>query len=191
MKQLNTSTMKAYLLLRKNKQSGPWSHPELKRMGLYPSDLVWEEGVSKQWQLASEIQELKLLVQPEPKRAPVVTSCPAPLPQLFPQDSPMLMKVEPLRERLNQWEPARPVFRKKLFTIGATGKLAFVCIGLMLSAVLVRKMVDGNTVVKELPSPEYRMPAPAGTAPLAASELQNPANKKTGSTALVLSVRKP
>jgi len=48
-----------YLLLRNNKQSGPYSIEELKTMGLKAYDLVWLEGKSAAWRYPSELEELK------------------------------------------------------------------------------------------------------------------------------------
>jgi hypothetical protein len=51
--------MNTYLLLRDNKQSGPYSVQELAKHGLKPYDLVWLEGKSAAWRYPSEIEELK------------------------------------------------------------------------------------------------------------------------------------
>ncbi len=51
--------MSNYLLLRDNKQSGPYSVDELKSKGLKPYDLVWLDGKSAAWRYPSEIEELK------------------------------------------------------------------------------------------------------------------------------------
>lgn len=51
--------MNKYLLLRDNKQSGPYSVEELSAHGLKPYDLVWLEGKSAAWRYPSEIAELK------------------------------------------------------------------------------------------------------------------------------------
>jgi len=51
--------MSTYLLLRDNKQSGPYSTEELIAKGLKPYDLVWLEGKSAAWRYPSEIPELK------------------------------------------------------------------------------------------------------------------------------------
>ena len=51
--------MNKYLLLRDNKQSGPYSVNELAIHGLKAYDLVWLEGKSAAWRYASEIEELK------------------------------------------------------------------------------------------------------------------------------------
>jgi hypothetical protein len=50
--------MDMYLLLRNNKQSGPYSSDDLKSMGLKAYDLVWSEGKSAAWRYPSEIAEL-------------------------------------------------------------------------------------------------------------------------------------
>jgi hypothetical protein len=50
--------MKMYLLLRNNKQSGPYSFDDLKSMGLKAYDLVWLEGKSAAWRYPSELEEL-------------------------------------------------------------------------------------------------------------------------------------
>ncbi|HEY6901149.1 MAG TPA: hypothetical protein VI233_10920 [Puia sp.] len=47
-----------YLLLRNNKQSGPFSLDEIKTMGLKAYDLVWVEGKSAAWRYPCEIEEL-------------------------------------------------------------------------------------------------------------------------------------
>ncbi|MFT3701844.1 MAG: hypothetical protein QM802_05730 [Agriterribacter sp.] len=54
--------MKEYLLLRNNKQSGPYSLEELKGMGLKPFDLIWHQKKSASWKYPSEIDELGALV---------------------------------------------------------------------------------------------------------------------------------
>jgi len=48
-----------YLLLRDNKQSGPYSLDELKAKGLKAYDLVWVDGRSAAWRYPSEIEEMK------------------------------------------------------------------------------------------------------------------------------------
>ena len=51
--------MNKYLLLRDNKQTGPYSVEELSAHGLKPYDLVWLEGRSAAWRYPSELAELK------------------------------------------------------------------------------------------------------------------------------------
>jgi hypothetical protein len=51
--------MPGYLLLRSNKESGPFALQELITLGLKPYDLVWVEGKSAAWRYPGEIAELK------------------------------------------------------------------------------------------------------------------------------------
>src|SRR5215204_3983968 len=51
--------MNTYLLLRSNKQSGPYSLQQLVTFGLKPYDLVWVEGKSAAWRYPSEVDALK------------------------------------------------------------------------------------------------------------------------------------
>ncbi len=51
--------MNKYLLLRDNKQSGPFTVPEIIAFGIKPYDLVWLEGKSAAWRYPSEVEELK------------------------------------------------------------------------------------------------------------------------------------
>lgn len=57
---------KIYLLLRSNKQTGPYSLEELLQLNLKPFDLVWVEGRSAAWQYPSEIPSLKPFVPETP-----------------------------------------------------------------------------------------------------------------------------
>jgi hypothetical protein len=49
---------KVYLLLRDNRQTGPYTIDELKQQHLRPSDMVWEEGSSFAWRYPNEIPGL-------------------------------------------------------------------------------------------------------------------------------------
>jgi len=60
------SMQKVYLLLRSNKQTGPYSLEELLQLNLKPFDLVWMEGRSAAWQYPSEIPSLKPYVPETP-----------------------------------------------------------------------------------------------------------------------------
>ena len=51
--------MASYLLLRNNKESGPYSLEALIQLGLKPYDLVWVEGRSAAWRYPSEVDDLK------------------------------------------------------------------------------------------------------------------------------------
>ncbi|MDQ3843960.1 MAG: DUF4339 domain-containing protein [Bacteroidota bacterium] len=50
---------RVYLLLRNNKQSGPYTLEELVQQGLNFLDLIWVEGKSTGWMYPVEIEELK------------------------------------------------------------------------------------------------------------------------------------
>lgn len=69
---------KVYLLLRSNKQTGPYSLEELLQLNLKPFDLVWVDGRSAAWQYPSEIPSLKAYVPETPQAAapfqPIATS---------------------------------------------------------------------------------------------------------------------
>jgi hypothetical protein len=52
--------MNTYLLLRNNKESGPFSLDDLIKMGIKPYDLVWVYGKSAAWRYPSEVEELKM-----------------------------------------------------------------------------------------------------------------------------------
>lgn len=56
--------MTNYLLLRDNKQTGPYTFDELKEKGLKAYDLVWIEGKSAAWRYPSEIPELSPFAPP-------------------------------------------------------------------------------------------------------------------------------
>lgn len=51
--------MNTYLLLRDNKESGPFNLDDLVNKGLKAYDLIWIEGKSAAWRYPSEINELK------------------------------------------------------------------------------------------------------------------------------------
>lgn len=75
---------KVYLLLRNNKQQGPYSLEELLQQSLKPFDLVWVEGRSAGWKYPSEIETLKPFLetaempaaQTEPVKAEIEVSSP-------------------------------------------------------------------------------------------------------------------
>lgn len=52
--------MKKYLLLRNNKQSGPYTSEELLALGLKSQDLLWVEGKSASWRYPAEFDEFKI-----------------------------------------------------------------------------------------------------------------------------------
>ena len=63
--------MKTYLLLRNNRQTGPYTLAEILDEGLKPHDLVWVEGQSASWRYPSELDELKTHVPSPALDAPL------------------------------------------------------------------------------------------------------------------------
>lgn len=56
--------MASYLLLRDNKETGPYSLNELLDLGLKEYDLVWVQGKSAAWRYPGEVEELKAFAPP-------------------------------------------------------------------------------------------------------------------------------
>ncbi len=56
--------MASYLLLRDNKETGPYSLNELLDLGLKAYDLVWVQGKSAAWRYPGEVEELKAFAPP-------------------------------------------------------------------------------------------------------------------------------
>ncbi len=54
--------MTTYILLRKNKETGPLTFSDLQQLGLTAEDKIWVEGQSVYWLSTVEIQELKVLL---------------------------------------------------------------------------------------------------------------------------------
>ncbi len=62
--------MNSYILLRNNKETGPFSLEALQQMGLKSTDLIWVECQSMNWRHPYEITELKALVANDSKPVP-------------------------------------------------------------------------------------------------------------------------
>jgi hypothetical protein len=60
--------MSSYLLLRNNKETGPFTIEEIKGMSLKPYDLLWIVGKSAAWRYPGEINELKSFAPPVPEQ---------------------------------------------------------------------------------------------------------------------------
>jgi hypothetical protein len=60
--------MSNYLLLRNNKESGPYTLEEIKGMALKAYDLLWVEGKSAAWRYPGEISELKAFAPAIPEQ---------------------------------------------------------------------------------------------------------------------------
>jgi hypothetical protein len=88
--------MTTYLLLRDNKESGPYSFEDIRQKGFKAYDLVWIEGKSAAWRYPSEVEEFKAFapaVEEQPFdrffKRPSQNEQPAPQnPQNTPQSNP-------------------------------------------------------------------------------------------------------
>jgi hypothetical protein len=70
MKVILIFSMNSYILLRSNKETGPFSLAALQEMGLRPTDLIWIECQSMNWRHPYEINELKALLADDSKPVP-------------------------------------------------------------------------------------------------------------------------
>jgi hypothetical protein len=98
--------MNKYLLLRDNKQSGPYTVPEIIAKGIKPYDLVWLEGKSAAWRYPSEIEELKAY-------APAVEEQPFDRFYKKPEKTPLapaqqLQEADTATEDYKKFEPKEP-----------------------------------------------------------------------------------
>ncbi|MEI6947067.1 hypothetical protein V9K67_07700 [Paraflavisolibacter sp. H34] len=80
---------KIYLLLRDNKESGPYSLEELQQLSLKPFDLIWVDGRSAGWQYPGEIESLRAFVAPAPAAATPAPPATSPAPR-SPEQTPPL-----------------------------------------------------------------------------------------------------
>lgn len=62
--------MNSYILLRNNKETGPFSLAELQQTGLKSTDLIWVECQSMNWRHPFEINELKALMADDSNPVP-------------------------------------------------------------------------------------------------------------------------
>jgi hypothetical protein len=60
--------MSSYLLLRNNKESGPFTIEEIQGMSLKSYDLIWVVGKSAAWRYPGEIQDFKSFAPPVPEQ---------------------------------------------------------------------------------------------------------------------------
>ena len=102
---------KVYLLLRSNKQTGPYSLEELLQLKLKPFDLVWVDGRSAAWQYPSEIPALKQYVVETPQAdapfQPIATAA-------MEQGISKISRVEPLSPPQNP-NPQKAEIPKRVF----------------------------------------------------------------------------
>lgn len=105
--------MPSYLLLRDNKQTGPYSLDDLVALGLKAYDLIWVEGKSAAWRYPGEIAELKEFapsVEEQPYdrffKKPAEKKEELPVKQITRQVHPSQKKMEPKQE---------PVIKKQVY----------------------------------------------------------------------------
>ncbi len=101
--------MATYLLLRDNKQKGPFTFEQLSSLGLKPYDLVWVEGRSAAWRYPSEVAELKNI-------APVVEE--QPYDRFYKKPEELSVSKEEVkqtiaREEIKQTEVRSPNYQKQ------------------------------------------------------------------------------
>lgn len=161
--------MKCYLLLRNNRETGPFSLEEITEQSLQPSDLIWIEGQSVAWNYPAEIEALKpfvsvddFLVKSEPQNGRFSTSSnrifvalPSPLhtPYISEEDRDKKESIEletrfsqPLEKLKEKYNPPdkQPTFSfPKTFSKPHTGLwIGCVFAGLLLSAGIIKKIAD-------------------------------------------------
>lgn len=165
-------TMKKYLLLRHNRETGPHTIEQLASTGLFPSDLIWIEDESTTWKYPEEIEELKAFIKHdvavqkanrfENKNDKIFISRPYNFSQkshqelndnssMFPETSsePVLetnyiKPLEELKENYRASKQKRPIWNKKILASSNAASVAAVFIGVVLGAFVIKKMVDGN-----------------------------------------------
>jgi len=106
--------MATYLLLRDNKESGPFSMNDLLNVGLKPYDLVWVQGKSAAWRYPSEVEELK-------PYAPVVEE--QPFDRFFKKSTEEKKEAEPAETK--EWSEYAPATKREELRF-VPGKSVFV-----------------------------------------------------------------
>lgn len=117
--------MNKFLLLRSNKQSGPYSAEELQQMGLKPYDLIWVDGKSAAWRYPGEVEDLKSFApaveeqpydrfykKPEAETSSVPVEKPAATQPVTPQPQPAMVQATPQQQPVEipavQQQPSIP-----------------------------------------------------------------------------------
>ncbi len=158
-------TMKKYVLLRDNKQFGPYSLEEIKAAELRSSDLVWEENFSTEWQYPNQITELKHYVKEQPADYTcndTIYSTPAVYNNLPPTtwndkdiihqreaveiesmpDTGYAHPFEEVKENYAVYQEPKSLWKKRLPEHNILN-LAAVFIGLIIGTFFLKKIVDG------------------------------------------------
>jgi len=160
--------MKKYLLLRNNHESGPHSIEQLASIGLFPLDLIWIENESTAWKYAEEIEALKPLIsyistsqnRSQEKSEKVFVALPPnfsrnrniideeyaslPVNTMEPVlETNYVRPLEELKENYRTSNQKKPIWDKKIFQSSNGASVAAVFIGVVLGAIMIKKMVDG------------------------------------------------
>ena len=164
-------TMKKYLLLRNNRETGPHSLEELGAIGLLSMDLIWIEDESTSWNYPGEIEELKNLVKHElpleknnwrsDKNEKIFISLPPnfnrkrqqelndeylflPVNQSEPVlETHYVKPLEELKENYRTLNQEKNIWDKKIFPSSQAATVAAIFIGVIVGAFVIKKMVDG------------------------------------------------
>lgn len=110
---------KVYLLLRNNKQTGPYSFEELLQLHLKPHDLIWVEGKSYGWRYPTEVETLKSYFTipevPQPQAtsfSPVEPASDAPVLPVQPKNIFVRMPVNGSQRSQPETKPVDPIEQK-------------------------------------------------------------------------------
>jgi len=134
--------MKKYLLLRDNKETGPYSMDDFSSMGLYSTDLVWLEDQSTVWLYATEIPALQPFLK---KRERPVRRVYVSRPVAEPANEGFIPPAHPLTELKERQIPekqTKTIFRKPSLVLTDALRVAAVFTGLVVGAVMIKKLVD-------------------------------------------------
>lgn len=156
--------MDSYTVLRNNKEYGPFTLQELKSQGLFTNDLIWIEGQSNAWRIATEVDAVKSFIKiQETTTSPAPTKKPIPAKPILQEKAVKSMsiisaattsKAETIDngfstphvedfDTLYNGKKQVKVRRKQFsFSYNFLG-LGILLIGAMLGAFILKQMVDG------------------------------------------------
>jgi hypothetical protein len=170
-------TMKKYLLLRDNRQSGPHTIEQMGSIGLHPLDLIWIENESTSWKYPEEIEELKDFSRHDvsslqsdhlpKKNEKVFISLPynftaknrlhedheyslLPVNEMEPVlETHYTKSLEDLKENYRHSKQKKTIWEKRILPSANAASVIAVFLGVMLGAFIIKKWVDGYEPVPE------------------------------------------